>query len=65
MFGTALHERDAYRTIFSYGGTLSGLDTTQVRNVTAAVRNAREFMIEVVSMLTRAPARVDQTAEAG
>lgn len=51
MFGTALHERDAFRAIFSYGGTLSGLDTKQVRNVAAAVSNAREFMAEVVNKL--------------
>ena len=26
VFGTALHERDAYRAIFSFGGTLAGLE---------------------------------------
>ena len=33
MFDTALNERDAFRAIFSYGGTLSGLDTNAVGNM--------------------------------
>lgn len=53
VFGTALHERDAYRAIFSFGGALSGLKPDLVRNIPAAIGNAREFMAEVVSMLTR------------
>src|SRR4051812_19963763 len=52
-FGTSLHERDAYRAIFSFGGTLADLDKNLVRNVPAAIGNAREFMAEVVAMLTR------------
>lgn len=36
-FGTALNERDAFRAIFSYGGTLSGLDTNAVGNMPAAL----------------------------
>lgn len=53
MFGTALHERDAFRAIFSYGGSLSTLDTKAVRNVTAAAENAKAFMTEVVGMLKK------------
>jgi chromosome partitioning protein len=53
VLGTALHERDAYRAIFSFGGTLSGLKPDLVRNIPAAIVNAREFMAEVVTMLTR------------
>jgi chromosome partitioning protein len=63
MFGTLLHERDAYRTIFSFGGTLSGLNNSLVRNVPAAIKNAREFMTEVVSMLTPQPTAIMQSAE--
>ena len=48
---TQIHERDAYRAIFSFGGTLSGLDAAQVTNITAAVANARAFAAEVVGML--------------
>ena len=53
VLSTALHERDAYRAIFSFGGTLSGLKPDLVRNIPAAIGNAREFMAEVVAMLTR------------
>lgn len=53
VLGTALHERDAYRAIFSFGGTLSRLKPNLVRNVPAAIANAREFMAEVVALLKR------------
>ena len=53
LFGTALHERDAFRAIFSFGGTLSGLDPNAVGGVPAALNNARQFTAEVVAMLTR------------
>jgi chromosome partitioning protein len=58
VFRTALHERDAYRAIFSFGGTLSALDGKLVRNVSAATANARAFVAEVISKL------VSQTAAA-
>lgn len=51
VLGTALHERDAYRAIFSFGGTLSGLKPDLVRNVPTAIANAREYMAEVVALL--------------
>lgn len=57
MFGTQIHERDAYRAIFSFGGTLAGLDRGQVTNVKAAIANARAFAAEVVALLKgKAPA---------
>jgi chromosome partitioning protein len=46
-----LHERDAYRAVFAFGGTLTGLDPAQVSNITAAVLNARVFANEVVTTL--------------
>ena len=61
VLGTALHERDAYRAIFSFGGTLSGLRPDLVRNIPAAIGNARELMAEVVTMLTRQAEPVPQT----
>lgn len=51
MMSTQIHERDAYRAIFAFGGTLSGLDSAQVTNIPAALRNARDFAAEVVSIL--------------
>ncbi|MFL5283263.1 MAG: AAA family ATPase [Rhodopila sp.] len=51
LFGTALNERDAFRAIFSFGGTLSGLDPNAVSNVPAALNNARQFVAETIGML--------------
>jgi hypothetical protein len=31
MFGTQIHEREAYRALFAFGGTLTDLDPAQVR----------------------------------
>lgn len=53
LFGTALNERDAFRAIFSFGGTLSGLDPNAVSNVPAALNNARQFVAETIDMLKR------------
>jgi chromosome partitioning protein len=51
-FKTHLHEREAYRALFSFGGTLENLDPRQVSNLDAAIANARTFAAEVVSTLT-------------
>ena len=63
VLGTALHERDAYRAIFSFGGTLSALKQDLVGNIPSAIRNTREFTAEVVAMLTR-PANGPRTQPA-
>jgi chromosome partitioning protein len=60
VLAAALHERDAYRAIFSFGGPLSALNPDLVSNIPGAVRNAREFTAEVVSMLTRRDAPAPQ-----
>jgi chromosome partitioning protein len=51
MLTTQIHERDAYRAMFAFGGTLSSLDPAQVTNVPAAVKNARAFAAEIVALL--------------
>jgi chromosome partitioning protein len=51
LFSTALHERDAFRAIFSFGGSLSDLDAKAVGGVPAALNNARQFTAEIVAML--------------
>jgi len=51
MFDTHLSERDAYRALFAFGGVLSGLDTSQVSNIAAAILNARLFTNETVALL--------------
>lgn len=50
-FETQLHEREAYRALFSFGGTLESLDPRQVGNLDKAVANARDYAAEVVALL--------------
>jgi chromosome partitioning protein len=51
MLSTQIHEREAYRAMFSFGGTVAGLDPSQVTNISAAAENARGFAAEVVAIL--------------
>lgn len=53
-FETQLHEREAYRAIFSFGGTLESLDPGQAGNLDKALANARAYAAEVVSMFDEA-----------
>src|SRR5277367_6626943 len=48
---TQMHEREAFRAIFSFGGTLESLDEAQVSNVQAAIGNDRAFAGEVIAKL--------------
>jgi len=57
VFKTRIHDREAYRALFSYGGTLSNLDPSSVRNIPAAVENAQAFANEVVAYLRRGESR--------
>ncbi len=50
-FETQLHERDAYKALFSFGGTLSTLDPKEVGNLEAARANAKNFAAELIAML--------------
>ena len=62
MLKTDLNERDAYRALFAFGGTLSGLAPTQVSNIAAAILNARLLTQEIVSLL-KANAKVSKMGE--
>jgi chromosome partitioning protein len=63
MFNVQIHEREAYRSMFAFGGTLSGLDPKEVTNIRAAVSNARAFAAEVVALLkVSADAAVEEVA---
>jgi chromosome partitioning protein len=62
MLKADLNERDAYRALFAFGGTLSGLDPGQVPNIAAAIVNARLFTREIVNLL-RANAKVSKVDE--
>jgi chromosome partitioning protein len=48
---TKLYDREAFRAMFSYGGTLAGLEGKGVSNLQAAVTNARAFASEVLAHL--------------
>jgi chromosome partitioning protein len=50
-FKTELNEREAYRAIFSFGGTLETLDPKRVGGIDKALANASDFAAEVVAML--------------
>ena len=58
---TQMHERDAFRAIFSFGGALAGLDRNQVGGVAAALANARAFAAEILSILKPA-AKIGEAA---
>lgn len=51
MFDTHMHEREAFRAVFSIGGTLEALDPKAVANGPKAIANARGLLGEVVAVL--------------
>lgn len=51
VFGVRLHDREAFRALFSFGGTLKGLDPKSVRNIEAAMANGQAFAQEVIARL--------------
>jgi chromosome partitioning protein len=64
MFDVQIHERETYRAIFAFGGSLTGLDSTQVSNLPAAINNARIFAAEVISklMASKPKSKAEQVA---
>jgi chromosome partitioning protein len=56
-----LYDREAFRALFSYGGTLEGLRSKGVSNLDTALNNARTFTAEVIEHL-RAGATVGEAA---
>ncbi len=63
-FQTHVSEREAYRALFSFGGTLEALNPKQVSNLTAAIVNARAFAAETVHILRSAEPEVSLEAGA-
>src|ERR1022692_2689088 len=53
MLKSHLNEREAYRAIFSFGGTLQTLGEGDVSNIRGAIINAHAYVSEVVSMLKK------------
>lgn len=54
---TQMHEREAYRAVFSFGGTLADLNAAQVGGLEGAIRNAQAFAAEVVALLRQVQTR--------
>ncbi len=50
-FRTHLHEREAFKALQTYGGTVEGLDPAQVGGLEKAIQNAREYAAEAISIL--------------
>jgi chromosome partitioning protein len=50
-FAAHLHEREAFKAIFSFGGTLESLTTKQVANLQGAIQNARALTEEIINHL--------------
>ena len=48
---TRLHDREAFRAIFSFGGSVAGLADKGVSNLKAAIANADAFAGEIVEPL--------------
>jgi len=57
---TELHEREAYRAIFSFQQTLAGLNPAEVSNLDKAQANARQLTDEILTLLT--PQTAEETA---
>ncbi len=51
IFKTHIIEREVYRALFSYGGCLEDLDPKDVYHLEDAIKNARAFAGEVISMV--------------
>lgn len=51
MFTAQLHEREAFRAIFSFRQTLENLDSKDVPNLDKAIINAEQFTVEVIERL--------------
>jgi chromosome partitioning protein len=62
IFKSRIHDREAFRSLFSFGGTLSSLDPKQVRNIPAAIDDAQAFASEVVELLKNQRAAVAAVA---
>lgn len=54
VLNTQMHEREAFRAIFSFGGALQGLVPGQVSGLDPAIKNAQSLAAEVVLLLKSA-----------
>ena len=59
MLKSHIHEREAYRAIFSFGGTLQTLGEGDVSNIRGAIINAHAYVSEVVALLKKHPHKTE------
>ncbi len=57
VFKTHLMEREVYRALFSFGGTLESLDAKEAYRLDDAVANARAYAGEVISLVNQGIAK--------
>jgi len=62
MLKTHIHEREAYRAIFSFGGMLKDLSENDVSNVKGAIINAHAYVGEVVALLKKQAVKAEEMA---
>jgi len=62
MFAAKLYEREAFRYIFAYGGTIADLKDKRVNNVPAAVANAHAITGELLGRLRNGNKPVEEAA---
>lgn len=63
-FTAHLHEREAFKAIFSFGGTLESLNGKQVANLPSAIQNARALTEEIVELLRTNQEGAEQSSTA-
>src|SRR5271170_242521 len=51
IMATRLYDREPFRALFSFGGSLSSLKDKGMSNLPAALTNAREFTVELIERL--------------
>ena len=63
MFSVQLHEREAFRAIFSFRQTLENLNSKDVPNLDKAIINAERFTVELIERLREKRGAVTGKAE--
>lgn len=61
-FATEINERDAFAAIFATGGSIRGLEPTEVNNIEAAIANVRDFTAEVIERLKMQTGQIQEVA---
>ncbi|MFO0433109.1 MAG: AAA family ATPase [bacterium] len=59
-----LHEREAFKAMFSYQRTLEELDPAKVANLDKAIANAQQIVAEIIAILRTTAATQQQEARA-